>query len=286
MLSSRAEHLREKSIKDFPTTWLSVALAVAMVFSFNGGYINAVCFVGVWRTGLTHLTGSSTNFSIRLVNPPKVGQFSSLDLLGFVVLFGIGGFVGGLILGPSHLKWGCLQGVCWVIFGLAMAVGWYLAPRPADLHLGVPGALAVAFAMGLQNAATSLFTPIVVRSSHVSGTVLDTGIGLGQCVRDRNWDNIWKVKFHLPNYIAFLVGALVGTVAYNHLGHNALLANVAFGLVVGLGTLAFGTVFADHKKVDATNEVAMENLEENEDLLQRPTSQNISRRATAKASST
>jgi len=45
-------------------------------------------------------------------------------------------------------------------------------------------------------------------------------------------------------------------------------------------------VFADHKKVDATNEVAMENLEENEDLLQRPTSQNISRRATAKASST
>jgi uncharacterized membrane protein YoaK (UPF0700 family) len=133
------------------------------------------------------------------------------------------------------------QGACWTLFGLAMALGWYLAPRPTDTHLGVPGGLAISFAMGIQNTVTSLFTPLTIRTSHVSGTVLDVGIGLGQCLRERNLNNMWKVKFHVPNFLAFWVGAVIGTVAYNHLGHNALLVNVAFGLIIGVVTLVVGT---------------------------------------------
>jgi uncharacterized membrane protein YoaK (UPF0700 family) len=122
-----------------------------------------------------------------------------------------------------------------------MALGWYLAPRPTDTHLGVPGGLAISFAMGIQNTVTSLFTPLTIRTSHVSGTVLDVGIGLGQCLRERNLNNMWKVKFHVPNFLAFWVGAVIGTVAYNHLGHNALLVNIAFGLIIGIVTLVVGT---------------------------------------------
>ncbi len=76
--------------------------------------------------------------------------------------------------------------------------------------------MAISFAMGMQNSVTSNFTPMVIRTSHVSGTVLDIGLALGQCIRMRNLDNFWKVKFHLPNYLAFWVGALVGCIAYNH----------------------------------------------------------------------
>lgn len=136
---------------------------------------------------------------------------------------------------------GWWQGLCWAVFGVAMAVGWYLAPKPGDTHLGIPGGCAVSFAMGVQNTVSSLFTPITIRTSHVSGTVLDAGIGLGQCLRDGNLNNLWKAKFHLPNLLAFWVGALAGTVGYNHYGHNALLANVAFGLIVGLVSIVLGT---------------------------------------------
>ncbi len=76
--------------------------------------------------------------------------------------------------------------------------------------------MAISFAMGMQNSVTSNFTPMVVRTSHVSGTVLDIGLALGQCIRLRNLDNLWKVKFHLPNFLAFWVGALVGCIAYNY----------------------------------------------------------------------
>jgi hypothetical protein len=201
-----------------------------------------------------------------------------------------------------------------------MALGWYLAPRPTDTHLGVPGGLAISFAMGIQNTVTSLFTPLTIRTSHVSGTVLDVGIGLGQCLRERNLNNMWKVKFHVPNFLAFWVGAVIGTVAYNHLGHNALLVNVAFGLIIGVVTLVVGTgisslllrsafhllllslsllisslgsrgdgggtVFAQKKvKVEEPLELAMESADvaepEYEELLQ-PGGSNLSRRQSAK----
>lgn len=285
MLPASGEHLRGKGIKDFPASWFTYTLVVAMVFSLNGGYINAVSFAGVWRTGLTHLTGSTTNSAVRLINVPKVGQYTALDLGAFIVFFGLGAFVAGFILGPGRMRWGRLQGACWTLFGLAMALGWYLAPRPTDTHLGVPGGLAISFAMGIQNTVTSLFTPLTIRTSHVSGTVLDVGIGLGQCLRERNLNNMWKVKFHVPNFLAFWVGAVIGTVAYNHLGHNALLVNIAFGLLIGIVTLVVGTVFAQKKeKVEEPLDLAMESTDvaepEYEELLQ-PGGSNLSRRQSA-----
>jgi uncharacterized membrane protein YoaK (UPF0700 family) len=109
MLPASGEHLRGKGIKDFPASWFTYTLVVAMVFSLNGGYINAVSFAGVWRTGLTHLTGSTTNSAVRLINVPKVGQYTALDLGAFIVFFGLGAFVAGFILGPGRMRWGRLQ---------------------------------------------------------------------------------------------------------------------------------------------------------------------------------
>lgn len=109
MLPSWGEGLRGSTLKDFPEGWFWYTLAVAMVYSFNGGWINAVSFTGVWRTGLTHLTGSTTNSAIRLINTPKPGQFTAVDLLLFIFFFGFGAFVAGFIIGPSRLRWGRLQ---------------------------------------------------------------------------------------------------------------------------------------------------------------------------------
>jgi hypothetical protein len=55
------------------------------------------------------LTGSTTNAAVRLINVPKVGQYTALDLGAFIVFFGLGAFVAGFILGPGRMRWGRLQ---------------------------------------------------------------------------------------------------------------------------------------------------------------------------------
>jgi uncharacterized membrane protein YoaK (UPF0700 family) len=255
-------------LKDFKTEWFVLVMFCACVFAFNGGYINAVSFAGVWKTGLTHLTGSTTNSAVRLLNPPKPGGFTAVDLGLFIFGFFLGAFVSGLIIGPPRLRWGRLQGACMIIMGFTLLLGWWYAPT-------VFGGTLVAFAMGVQNSITSNFMPLTIRTSHVSGTVLDIGMAIGQCIHLRNLDHLWKIKVHVPTFAAFWVGALVGTAAWNQFAEDALLINALFGIVGGLLTMIVRTWWVMTASEDDLQEAAelnkrevqipMEEMEEEEE---------------------
>lgn len=225
-------------LKDFDLKWFAIVMAASTAWSFNGGYINAIAYAGVWYAGLTHLTGSTTISAIRFINPAKPGQYTQWDLLGFIFAWGLGAFVSGAVLGKPRLRWGRLQGLLTLIHGLTLMAGWFFAPIPEENYMGVLGAMFVSFAMGMQNAITSLFSPFTLRTSHHSGTMLDIGIALGQLVHERNLDNYWKIKILVPNYLGFWIGALIGTVAWNHMGAGALL--VPAGIAIVISAITFG----------------------------------------------
>jgi len=233
------------ALKDFDAKWFTFTMACSCIWAFNGGYVNAVCYAGVWLTGLSHLTGSTTMSAVRFVNPPNPGQYSGWDYLGFILAWFLGALFGGIVIGNPRFRWGRLQGVLTIIHGVALILGWLLAPEPDNLSrvtlTSIFGGWLISFGMGLQNTITSLFSAMTLRTSHHSGTVLDIGITIGQCIHLRNMDHFWKLGVFPPNYIAFYVGAVAGTYAWNSLGAAAFLVNSSIAIFVGLVTLIVGT---------------------------------------------
>jgi len=233
------------SLKDFDAKWFSFTMTGSVLWAFNGGYVNAICYAGVWFTGLSHLTGSTTLSAVRFVNPPNPGQYSGWDFLGFIFAWFLGALLGGIVIGNPRLHWGRLQGSLCIVQGVSLVLGWLLSPEPDNISRtqlsSVFGGWFVSFAMGVQNTITSLFSPMTLRTSHHSGTVLDIGITIGQCIHLRNMDHFWKLLVFGPNFVGFWVGAVAGTAAWNALGASALLINGGLLCLLGVVTLVVGT---------------------------------------------
>eukprot|EP01126_Amoeba_proteus_P032619 TRINITY_DN3181_c0_g1_i2.p1 TRINITY_DN3181_c0_g1~~TRINITY_DN3181_c0_g1_i2.p1 ORF type:complete len:283 (-),score=31.94 TRINITY_DN3181_c0_g1_i2:141-989(-) len=252
------------ALKDFETKWWGIVLFIASLWSFSGGYINAFAFAGVWNTGLTHLTGSTTVSAIRFINPAKAGQYTHWHFLAFILSWFIGSFVVGVVIGPPKFRWGRLQGFLIVLHGIGLIVGWYLAPLQTELKTmwsSILGACCVSFSMGIQNSLTSTWSGCVIRTSHHSGTVLDIGLVLGQFFHRRTKKDLWKIKLFVTTWLSFWIGGLFGTLAWNHLATGALLVPGSITLAVGVGicvwwqtTLSCGKRGYDYQEIVGPSE--------------------------------
>jgi len=96
--------------------------------------------------------------------------------------------------------------------------------------------MAISFAMGIQNSITSSFSPMTLRTSHVSGTVLDIGLTVGMMIRNRNLEGLWKIQVHAPTLCSYWIGAVVGCFVYTVWGVAALYVNATAGLLLGVIT--------------------------------------------------
>jgi uncharacterized membrane protein YoaK (UPF0700 family) len=218
------------ALKDFRGGSFFSVVAWASILCFNGGFVNGVSVAGVFRIGLTHMTGITTTSAKSLLIWPQAGQIPAGAFYGFIVAFLLGAMTVGILMGGPDFKWGNLQGFCMLLEALALFIGWYLAPRPV-------GGWFLSYSMGIQNAISSNFSGGALRTSHVSGTVLDAGLALGQCIRLRNMTHFWKVKVHVPNWACFWLGSLAGTAVYNIHDKDAYLLSFLFALIVGIWTI-------------------------------------------------
>eukprot|EP01103_Thecamoeba_quadrilineata_P008087 TRINITY_DN17874_c0_g1_i1.p1 TRINITY_DN17874_c0_g1~~TRINITY_DN17874_c0_g1_i1.p1 ORF type:complete len:253 (-),score=24.72 TRINITY_DN17874_c0_g1_i1:119-877(-) len=227
-------------LKDYKVAGFLSVMVGTCILCLNGGYINGVCVTGIFQTGLTHMTGLTTNSAKVLINPPHEGQLPVIAIFGFIISFLLGSLVVGIIIGPARLTWGPLQGFCILIEGLAILLGWYFSPDPL-------GGMFISFSMGVQNGITSNFSALTIRTSHVSGTVLDIGMAIGQCLHLRNLDNFWKLKVHVPSYAFFWLGSLLGAMAFNVWGKNALGPSYVLSILIGIATLIYNIAATFYK---------------------------------------
>jgi len=93
-----------------------------------------------------------------------------------------------------------------------------------------------AVAMGLQNSLTSKYSGNTLRTTHVTGATTDLGIAIGHLLKGRRGD-LWKVKLHSTAILGFLVGGVMGRLAYLRFEETALLFNVTIMTVLGLSHL-------------------------------------------------
>jgi uncharacterized membrane protein YoaK (UPF0700 family) len=202
----------------------------ALVLAANAGFINAVV-LGFFRTPVSHMTGAISHLGLDLANGREADALAS----GSIVLGFVGGAVlGGIIVGALKLVPGRRYGVAMLIEGalLGAATAFFIL----KLRYGLP---LVALACGLQNAMSSSYCGLVIRTTHVTGLVTDIGVLIGHWIRHRQVD-LWKLRFFVMVFLAFALGGLMGALADRWLGPWSL-AIPATGMSIGGGIFWFVT---------------------------------------------
>ena len=199
----------------------------AFAFAASAGFINSVG-LGFFHTPVSHMTGAISHLGMDAAGAKWTDAFSSLTIiLGFVA----GAALNGMIVGAWKLIPGRRYGVAMVVEGglLGAATLLFLAQH----RLALP---AVSMACGLQNAMSSSYCGLMIRTTHVTGIVTDIGVMLGHWIRHRQIEG-WKLRFLLLVVSAFGFGCWLGQLADARFG-PACLALPAIAFILAGTTLA------------------------------------------------
>ena len=197
-------------------------LAGAALLAATAGFINAVS-LGFFRTPVSHMTGAVSHLGLDIAEMRPLEMATSASIVLGVLL---GALLAGLVVGAWQLIPSKRYGVALMLEGLLLGLATGLLVNRTRLALPV-----VAMACGLQNATASSYCGLMIRTTHVTGTVTDIGVMLGHWIRHRQIDT-WKLRFLVTLFLAFGAGGWAGA-----------LANLQFGPRV-LGVAAAGCTVA------------------------------------------
>ena len=199
----------------------------ALALTFIAGFINSVA-LGFFHAPVSHMTGAVSHLGLDLSRRQWADAAAALAI---ILGFGTGALLTGLVLGSLHLLPGRRYGVVLICEGLFLgcATGLLIVHHRFGLPL-------VAMACGLQNAMTSSYCGLMIRTTHVTGTVTDIGVMLGHWLRHRQID--WqKLSFLTSVFLAFGAGGAFGAIADSFLGAASL--GIAATACLISGTLFF-----------------------------------------------
>lgn len=195
----------------------------ASLLAGTAGFINAVS-LGFFRTPVSHMTGAVSHLGIDIAEQrPEEAVASAGIVLGFLA----GAILAGLVVGALKLVPSRRYGVALMIEGALLALATGLLLNKTRYALPV-----VALACGLQNAMASSYCGLMIRTTHVTGTVTDIGVMLGHWIRHRQIDT-WKLRFLVVLFLSFGVGGWFGALVNIHFGPKSLALAAGGCLVSG-----------------------------------------------------
>jgi uncharacterized membrane protein YoaK (UPF0700 family) len=167
---------------------------------------------------------------------------NALTTLTIILSFMLGAALAGLIVGAQDLAPGRRYG--WAL----SCEGLLLAASMALLTSGhTSGVLLIAMACGLQNATTSSYFGLMIRTTHVTGTVTDIGAMLGHWLRHQKIERR-KLAFMAGVVAAFGAGVWVGALADARWGPSVLAFAAAGCLAAGAGIALYPRWFLGLRK--------------------------------------
>ncbi len=173
----------------------------AMVgLSATAGYVNSV-MLGFFDTPVSHMSGAVSRLGINIAQGHIESSFGSLlIILGFV----LGAMLAGVFVGATQLLPSRRYGAVLMFEGALLLLATMLLIRQAP-----GGPMLAATACGLQNAMSSSYCGLMIRTTHVSGVVTDLGVMIGHYLRHRRIV-AWKLKFLVALLLSFGIGGLAG----------------------------------------------------------------------------
>jgi uncharacterized membrane protein YoaK (UPF0700 family) len=170
------------------------------------------------------MTGAVSYLGIELAGGQSRDAVATLSIiLGFM----LGAGLAGLIVGAKNLAPGRWYGVAVLCEG-GLLIGAMLL-LISGRRFGLPF---IAVACGLQNATTSSYCGLMIRTTHVTGTVTDIGVMIGQWLRHRHCERR-KLLFMIGVVAAFGGGVWIGALADGRWGPTSLVIPAAGCLIAG-----------------------------------------------------
>lgn len=192
---------------------------------FFGGFINTISVVKYSYT-ISHFTGNVSKTAIKIAQ----GDFLEvLKIFFIVVCFVLGSTVSGFLVEGREFNLKRRYGYSISCLGLGLLILYSVARNSFIFFYYLP------FMMGVQNGLFISYDGVVVRTSHISGSVTDAGVFLGHCLRGKKEDK-WKGLFCLYMILTFLFGGFLGVECY------ALLKEKVF-ILAGVGYIGIAGIY-------------------------------------------
>jgi uncharacterized membrane protein YoaK (UPF0700 family) len=202
---------------------------LAWTFAAIAGALNAAGFYAFGAYS-ANMTGNVSSLADHLgLGEARMALYGLLLVVAFVS----GAAMATLLVAVG--RWQRLRGVyayavlveALLLTALGCAAPWLVeGAREATLSLGL------GFLLGLQNATVTQITNARVRTTHVTGTMTDIGIGLVHLAARHPGTDRARLRLHCVTVVAFLAGGIAGVVVFKAIG-TALLF-VAAGLLAAL----------------------------------------------------
>jgi uncharacterized membrane protein YoaK (UPF0700 family) len=202
-------------------------IATGYLLTAIAGWVDAQGFLALQGVFVSFMTGNTTLLGLALA-PGHWGQVGPIALV--IGLFLAGGISGGYLQGAAG-RWAmpAIFGCVAAVLAVAIALG-------AGAGLTSPAAMSLAFAMGVQNAASGAVGPVRTGVTYVTGTLVSAGQEIGKWVNGKG--SLAVVGEHMSSWLALLVGVMAGAAADARVGLLALivpcLAVAALALRAGL----------------------------------------------------
>ena len=192
----------------------------------SAGFVNAV-LLSFFQVPVSHMSGAVSHLGVAIASRPMT---EALGAMTIIVAFFLGSVLSGALVGRDSALPGRRYGVVLFIQGLSLAAAG--SCLDARLAAGVPLA---AFACGIQNATSSSYYGLAMRTTHVTGMVTDLGVIVGHWLRHRRFSR-WKARVLGVMTGAFLLGGVAGAVSIVWLDFRVLYLPAA-------GTLAAAVAY-------------------------------------------
>ncbi|QLL10451.1 DUF1275 domain-containing protein [Mycobacterium vicinigordonae] len=204
-------------------------LGFSAVLALSAGFVNAVALL-ILAFPVGNLTAVTTQIGMNTANP---WLYEGHMLVAILVGFLAGATMAGALLAPTGVVTGRRHAVVLTLEAgllLLAALGLtepFVAAQLATFGIEVTAvqALFAAAALGLQNALTSSFRGMAVRTTHFTGTVTDLGLMLGRS-REHGIEK-WKAAILLVTLLLFLCGGIAGLLVGAQIGGYALVVPAA-----------------------------------------------------------
>jgi uncharacterized membrane protein YoaK (UPF0700 family) len=198
----------------------------ALAFAGTAGFINSIA-LGVFGSPVSHMTGAVSYLGIEFAGGHSRAAAATLSI---ILAFMIGAGLAGFIVGAENLAPGRRYGLALCGEGGLLVLAMFLLVSGRSV-----GVALIAMACGLQNATTSSYCGLMIRTTHVTGTVTDIGVMLGHWLRHRRIERR-KLLFMVGLVAAFGAGVWLGALADGRWG-SASLAIAAVGCLLAGGSI-------------------------------------------------
>lgn len=207
----------------------ALLLGYSAILAFSAGFVNAVALL-ILALPVGNLTAITTQLGMNTANP---WLYEGHVLLAILCGFLAGATLAGAVLAPTDKLAGRRHAVvlfteaALLVLAAAGVEETFVKAQIASLGIEQTAvqAMLAAAALGLQNALTSSFRDMSVRTTHFTGTITDLGLMLG---RSREHGiHPWKAAILVTTLLLFLCGGIAGIVFGAHFGGYALLIPAA-----------------------------------------------------------